>query len=578
MRKTDETDEKSFDAQGKDSRKDSDAKVNGQKSGRRRRKKGSDREGDGESREHGKYRGIDMSWYTKYPILSATTASIPFPNLPGRTVAIGHFDAQSEKRDLGYTIPGTIAIEWMPFVYSTGPNSAINQVGREIYSRVREVYSGNLYADPPDFVTYIECLDTIYAGIAQLKKIYRTSTCWMEQNIAAPATILGAMNISTQVVENIRSNREQMCNQINQMIMQLVHYSVPDIFDVFHRHYWLNDNIFTDSAEMRSQFYTFYMSNGFAYQMQPMGTTSDLASGAIVAAFPTGSNVTFEQMILFVQDKINRLAQWDTALTIAGYLRRAFPDTPYFTVSHLELYEEQLIVYDELTLMQIENARALPYPVAQNIINGAKLAQDAAGTMILSSQSTYRYQVDENVEAYGLPPFYVHPSLSIRSDAPSTLEVINASRLLSNATVNIEGATGSQYASGSITAGTEVVLSLILCTDAVNGVGARLEPNIMLRPVDQAGYVGKQLQIMHGLTNGALINLLNLAAFDWHPQCWVGYTTEVASNPELSTGIIYPMFDVHNITTLSDEQLNRIHDVCMLSEYAAYSVFTTLAR
>lgn len=108
-----------------------------------------------DTEKHNTFGGNAIEWYSRYPQLLLGAGQIPYPYRPGMTLPLGKFYNNNTDVVNNTTIPGLLRIDWIPSVgQSDSPTSPISIVGKEVYAKVREKFSGSLDADAPDFVIY----------------------------------------------------------------------------------------------------------------------------------------------------------------------------------------------------------------------------------------------------------------------------------------------------------------------------------------------------------------------------------------------------------------------------------------
>lgn len=371
----------------------------------------------------------DFAWYNKNPDLSVSAGSIPFPYRPGNRVnALMSYTFGAGTTSIRKSnIPGICTFNWIPSLgYSVDPNSPISIAARQIYAKVRSVFSGSIDADAPDFVIYLGALDSIFSYIGALKRIYRLINSYSPNNHFIPEGVMVALGIDSDLYNDLRVNKMQLFGAINQLVGMTERFVCPSVFTMFNRHYWLNDNIYMDSPSMNAQFYAF-VQNGF-YQFALLPTVNEpsvKAGGLQIVDFPTttdASNSYVDTLFNFGVSLINALAESDDAYTISGYLMRAYDGADKFRVDRLGIDEKFDALYVPEVLAQIENATAVGG--ATDSVN-VEVTQDP-GTNTVWCTPTLTMDLPSNKIVTGFTPM-----LNVRSDAPVVKDVIEASRLSS---------------------------------------------------------------------------------------------------------------------------------------------------
>lgn len=444
-------------------------------------------------------------------------------------------------------IPGIMAINWIPTIGNsktvTDPASI---VAKEIYARVRSKFSGSLEADPPDFVMYIMALDSIYSYIAYLKRIYRILNAYSANNHYLPDGLLTAMGMSESFIESLKLNRMQFWQIINQLVFMTRKFSCPAEFDIIHRHYWLNDNVYMDAMSPNSQFYIFVPQQ--FYQFTMFTDAGGIKSGGckmVPITFATTQSINAaEWLFSYGRDLINALANSDDAYTISGYLMRAYEGSPVFTVDELPQDQPLVPIYEPEVLMQIENAQPVMFGGDSSSI-GNNIVQQPSSNAVVCNPMWYG-ELPQWYSSLGITK--LENLLSIRSDAPTVADVTIATRLKMGSDLPTVLSAEDKTYQHNIYCASEIVLSvnLINLIDAPNASG------VMTRSWYLAQMVGLNYE-PHA------VDISLLSSFDWHPIL-------------RGVGVMnaYVLGDLHNSTLLANEQLDQLNRVCMYSEFNAY--------
>lgn len=502
----------------------------------------------------------DFSWYSRYPVLTQTAASFPYPYRPGMDLNFGTFKGNfntttvSTYDNTSFHIPGVLQIGWIPSVgQSTLPTDPASIVGKEAYAAVRKVFSGSLDADAPDFVMYLLALDSIYAYIGACKRVYRALVAWSPNNFQVPDVLLEALGVSDTSAKSLRVARANLLYVINELIYQSRKFRCPAIMDLFNRHYWLNDNVYTDANTINSQLYVFKQNAYFKLNPNAAipGESSLTAAGLTLESTPFSlGNGAITPTVLydFGISLIQALDQWDDGYTISGYLMKAFDGTPSFDVAELSDSEILTPLYVEEVLSQIENARTA---FGQIDYKDCQVYQDPSTNAVISQpictvSSGAAYNVDRS-----LPPI-----LSIRSDSPTVEENVIASRLqtITSTTAITPIISGTNSSGYPMFSGTEIVenFSLYGSTDVANS-------SVSIRSV-----FGVSSSYMNQTFTQNLPKFLAITQFDWHPILWMMYMSSASSARWI------PIGDVHNATVIERAQMQQLNRVCLFSEFGSF--------
>lgn len=528
-----------------------------------RGKQGKDRDDD---KEYYAKRGEnDISWYTRYPELAVAAASVPYPNRPGMKVAIGSYNipptggGATVAGNATYNVPGVMVLPWMPTVgYSDGVTSPASIVAREMYSRVRSKYSGSLEADPPDFLMYVMALDSIYAFIAHMKRMYRISNAYSPNNYVLPMGLMSGLVGSNATIEDVIVHRTKLWQYTNELVHMVSKFTCPASMDIINRHYWLSDNIYTDSNSLNSQFYMMKLSKVYQFALNPVSGSDIKASGLNMVNVPFIKNSSDDSFVdtlfKFGRTLIDTLSAWDDAYTINGYLMRAYEGSPLFAVDVLNQDEVLVPLYSEEVLTQIENS----FPIPTGSVNNNVTQDVATNSVICKPNATI---TGELASAYvNLAPYNLLPTISIRSDAPTVADTIIATRLKNAMRVTSASGTTVKF---NIECATEILMGTYIVD-----FDGKYANNYTVGPYDIRDYT-QQYYVRPSSEDGAAF----LSAFDWHPLIWtISITRDGSSSSYTYKSRVTPMGDIHNLTFVTTEVLENIHKICVYSEFNAFNM------
>lgn len=513
----------------------------------------------------------DISWYAKFPELLTAAANLPFPYKPGMPdgLLVGSVDGQNTSLRL----PGVLAINWAPSIgksqYASDPASL---VAKQIYTQVRSVYSSELDADGPDFLVYLLCLDSIFSYLASLKRVYRLLSADNPFNYTVPEVALAAtfsMAAPKDTRAALRRDRVKLYGAINELIYMLNRFRCPAIMDYFNRHYWMNDNIFGDSASPNAQLYMFVQT---AYYKWTLGDSTDdpvVKVGTAVLTTPPTLSVAdpVGDLFAFGRSLIDALSDAGSSYTISGYLTRAFPDAPQFMVDLLGVDDKQDIVYSQEVLSQIENVRVVGTAILSNPA-ATTVTQHVASNSVIAPMT---YNVINPSSPAAQNGVQINPFLNLHVESPSAAEVTVASRLHALAVYSSIGGSATNYQVDLYT-GSDYATSMTLYLAKPNRSGT-------MDTVDYVGIDSLRFFDAQKLTltpDASLANMKNvleylqgialLEQFDWHPI--VVTVTQDAQQSNVVTGF---NADIQNISSFSIEAFKQINRVCLYSEFNSFA-------
>lgn len=494
-----------------------------------------------EDRKSSDYDGRNLfQWYNHNPLLTQAAASIPFPYKPGMQFQIGSdFKTTSGSIVKGYyNIPGVLCFSTALMVgYSDSVTSPISLIAKELYGKVREKFSGTLSVDAPDLAMYMLAMDSIFAEIAAMKRVYRLINTYTPYNYTVPTAVIRAATKSpTLDMVELEQNKVLLWQYINELIGMCKKFFVPRGMDLFDRHIWLFDNVFTDANTPNSQFYLFELDRAYKFALDPEGIGM-LASAAVPSNF-SSSKPFAQTMYEDVRGRIEALANSEDAYTISGYFMRAYEDRGNYDIPYLDQNEVFTPFYNELVLSQIENARVYSNVSQYNI------TQDPSSNALICKP-----KVSINMTNTGNGFINLDPIINIHSDNPSLEDIVEATRF-SGCIMDESFVTPTL--SGNLHCGTEIINNLFYYG------------NFDYYQIPSAFYFDTTIA-MTSVPFDALHGYLTLSAFDWHPI--IPYAMK--STTQTVYGLIG---DIHNATVVGVEQMANINKVCLLSEFSAFEM------
>nr|AVX53550.1 putative capsid [Marmot picobirnavirus] len=504
-----------------------------------------------------------FEWYNRYANLTAAVAQVSYPYRPGMTIPFMHLKSpdSSINHVYNYSIPGVITIDWVPTAgTSEYPTSPASLVGKDLFSRVREKFSGSIEIDPPDFFIYVMALDAPFSYIAFLKRLYRTLVAYTPENFITPDGLLLAYGVHPNAAVEIKRDRKQLLGNINELIGMSRRLHIPKNFDILNRHYWMNDHVFADAPGDNVQNYVFVQKAWYKFNPNMQTPVSDLKAGGLELV-PLEIPMTGAVDYLFDYGKalFDALFAEDDTFITSGYLAKAFEGQPEFYIDELSDSEPLTFEYDEVVLSQIENASALPcYGTLSNVT--LNITQNPLTNAIISVPKYTSEPVFDSVEPIFSQEPEFQPTLSCRSTNPTIIENIEMTRL-KQGWRNLMYDKSTKVLKCDLECGTELVMGYTYIARSVRGDSVEtlaLSGQIVPTGGTDAG-VGP-----------ASLLVTALAQFDWHPILYslTQYSGQFVTSVKYQTPML--VGDIHNLTVIDNEHLENMHRICLYSEFDSF--------
>lgn len=514
---------------------------------------------DAGSEQTGKFEN-DISWYNKFPNLLVAAGQFPFPNKPGMIVPMNYSGATVNPT----AIPSVWAIEWQPSIGVSATNvDPASLVAKQLYKQVRSVYSSELDADGPDLLMYLVALDSIFSYIAWCKRVYRLTAADNPYNYDLPDAVLVAMGFAEEDIVMLRQQRVMLWQNVNELIAMTRQFKCPAVMDFFNRHYWMNDNLFTDADSASAQIYCFTQKFYYMWGVNASSGAGQCRPVRWVAKFGDPVGGMFE----FGTDLISALSDAGSSYTISGYLTRAFPDSPSFVVDDLASDEKVALSYSTEVLTQIENARSIPF--TYDFIDGTTPANSALTqwvecTTIRQDPTTNAVVCSQEIQLPAASGAFTgelafqttDPYLNLHVFEPTAADVAIASRL--HNVCSYRSLPSSQIGV-VVDSGSEIVLRMIVARRAPDGSVStyRLLSN------------NTQKTALQPSSLATLLTQLSVSEqFDWHPLI-IHMMVDTSASPQTGTAHIFG--DILNFNTFTKQTLKNLNRICLYSEFNSFA-------
>nr|AVA30671.1 capsid protein [Picobirnavirus sp.] len=516
----------------------------------------------------------DVSWYTRYPQLTDNVARIPFSYKPGMKIpfAVGSLGNNGGTTTAYVEIPGAMQIKFLPSIgWSSNVTDPASVAARELYAKVRQAYSGTLPENAPDIIMYLMALDSIFANLGALKRIYRTINAYSSMNYSMPDALLSAMGINQTCANNIRSNLADYRYRLNNLILQSQKFKCPAVFDIFNRHYWMNDNVYTDVPSAMGQAYVFCQMGYYWYSEATADTGGKLELVRWTHNNGTSSDpwATYVQMFDYCQSMIELLSNSEDAYTISGHLMRAFEGSPNFFVDTINDSNDKLVLsYVPEVLLQIQNLKAVPG--MESNVGSITIIQPGTSTITATGWTTANITQDPNTNAVIHTPttssgtltgYFNNNFINTPAEVPTIADVLISTRLQADV---IKVGTNM-----NVHAGTEIVLG---CSSYVVTDGNVVEYNFM----DEVVFIGDGTMDKVSAFNLFVVNFLQtvqaISPYAYHPLIYSYIRGAVSTSTAIATYFEGVIGEYTNLTRIDKDDLNNMHTVCVYSEFNAFSI------
>lgn len=494
-----------------------------------------------------RYNANDASEYSRNPHLVQAAGNLPFAAIAGAPV-------------YSKPVPGIMQLGWVP---NFGPGVtpiALNQAGDSYYSFVTHANSRNTSYTAPDLMILTLAGAQPFLMLASMMRAYGSVKYYTEENLYVPDSVVRAQGFDPI---DLRQNLATAWFDINNLINQMRQIWIPNLFPIVEHWYRLNSHIYTDAPGKRAQIYIPVQGRYFRYSetdvktgsaLMQIGTTSfdGQIAGNNLEFRPDQYTYKWSQWVETCQHMIDALINSEDRGVIYGDILKAYGAEKLYGLSPIDVNYTVEPDYNAEFLMQIENTN-----FADSQYGPIGLFQNEEDIFPMRYPQSFVYS--NNWMRPG-----VNPVMNMHIDTtPSPEMIMVASRNMISGILLAKSIPNLQYNSSTKVYDVTTVSSgyMIDCAGSEIFCTCRIWEN--WSPL--GGQVINMMQL--GITQA-----MPLMAFDWHPFAYILETSQLPGPDDVSyiTGTSYGTVsmaygDYDNYTTVSTDNLRRLHDVAMYS-------------
>lgn len=288
----------------------------------------------------------DVSWYAKNPELLRAAASLPMSVVTGNSLPFKS----------GESVPGVMAIDWIPSFQGNAASDAVNQAANSLYSYVVHANSRNQSYDSVDLMMLIYAGAQAFSFFAHGVRAYGVARMFDQRNKYLPEALLNAMGFN---YFDVRDNLSKMWYDLNELVARLSQIWIPNDLPIVERWFWMNSHIYMDSSTVKGQYYVFVPKQVYKYNET---LTSQGGGLSPVAGWnPTNKN-TWSTYMAIMNEMIDALLNSQDRGIIFGDILKAYGAEKIYSVNTIDVDYMATPVYDMEVLMQIENSISCTIP------------------------------------------------------------------------------------------------------------------------------------------------------------------------------------------------------------------------
>lgn len=498
----------------------------------------------------------DVSWYAKNEALLRDSASFAYGIPLGTAINsvpqanFSQFGGTTiSATGLAKVIPGVCAVHFVPTIgMSDDTYSAANLAARNIYSFVRHANSGSANYDSPDLMMYLLATDSCFSFYAMMVRAYGLMRTYSATNRYLPKVLVESMRLN---YNDLMTKLAEFRYFINQYAVKLGSLCVPGDMSYIERHIWMNSYVYTDSASWKAQNYLYVQDAFYTFVEQTEGPGYLEYTDWVTNS---GSNMGLNEIIAFANALIEPLLASEDIGIMSGDILKAFGRDNLFYVNMIAEDYTVLPAYSAEVLSQIENTIVLGEPSASTTLStySRNITQDVTGPTAGAIRQHFFWEVSATTATPGyrsqIAALALPRILNMHKDEVSAGDTMVATRMMNIVTqlgYSTEPSPG--YAVWEVEqCGSEICVSVEISYIVPGAARGRYNLNTygIIVPTTQAS-----------ITQAAL------ASFDWAPQFAVVYYQSSGSQVQGYTT------DFDNYTVLTSNDLTRMHDAALLSEF-----------
>lgn len=282
----------------------------------------------------------DVSWYAKNPELLKSAASLPMSTVTGNPLPFKY----------GESVPGVMAIDWVPSFQGDSASDAVNQAANSLYSYVVHANSRNQSYDSVDLMMLIYAGAQAFSFFAHGVRAYGVARMFDQRNKYLPEALLNAMGFN---YFDLRDNLSKMWFDLNELVARLSQIWIPNDLPIVERWFWMNSHVYMDSSTVKGQYYVFVPKQVYKYNetLSPEG-------GALtpVTGWNPINKVKWSEYLAVMNEMIDALLNSQDRGIIFGDILKAYGAEKIYSVNSVDVEYVATPVYDMEVLMQIENS------------------------------------------------------------------------------------------------------------------------------------------------------------------------------------------------------------------------------
>lgn len=513
----------------------------------------------------------DVAWYSKSPALLRDAASFPY------SWPVGSQLPWSDKlmQYMMSHVSGLAVLEYTPGIgRSTDAYSPINVAARNFFTYVRKANSGQTNYETSDLMMYLLAMDSAYQTYAVMVRAYGIATLFSQENRYLGRALLYALGWDP---DDIYNNLAQLRYHINLLSYKLNQMCVPSSMAYMQRHAWMASGLYTDSPSPKAQIYAF---NPFGYYK-----FTEVTSGPAYLQYKLFTNDTLwhvDEIVTAANDQLEAILSSQDFNIMSGDILKAFGESNLYRVSPIPEDFVVLPTYNQEVLSQIENCTAVGrnYSVGAGQDNPNNIVQKQneflesyiyykpsyKGSIIGTSGNNTKFP---NISNACRTAYEDKRIINMHKVDVTPADTMVATRLAVPVAANLDADFNNSFVIIPQSFGSEVINNIKVFSFAtLNNDWTLVNPSLRSIDVHYADVVSLVLNstdeelanAKYWLAKTAILN-----QFDWFPMHFAWLNTDAEISKSNGTIPFRATMDLDMYTVMNDHDLERLHEVALLS-------------
>jgi hypothetical protein len=476
---------------------------------------------------------ISYSWPIGQPLGIHQLDNFPMSLMPTST---------SYKGDGPASVPGIMRVGLL-----TGPGlskddrSPINKAALRLITNIRSKRSGISSYEAADLIQYINMMDTLYQMYMVSCRLYGTLSLVSQRNYYLPKALVEAQGFN---FDDMRKNHSNLRYMIYDMAEDISRWAVPNNLSFINRHLEVFSNVYADANDPKAQLYLYVPRHFYVQKEEDQGATLQ----GNFSGLWTNGQMGYALWFRAIYDRIERMHLMPHIGQISTDILNYYSDSEVVHVPHMpENYAIQ-VSYNDLVLYQLRNAT-----VYDEVYNGP----DGSLGDISQNNGLVVYNPHLRNRFYHLPG--AARILSAPNANPTTMETMEITRLTNCASLpSATAPSGKDKFDGDVefqltSFGTEIAVGMeVIYYDDDGTLEFTKIPSCCNGSSSMSqGYPASTVAL--GL----------ISQFKHHPLIYLAHYDTV-SNQMVYEGVD---FEFDNYAVIQPEDLDRIHNAALLSEF-----------